>query len=111
LSSGGQQRLRLRKNVETVTCFGRFVGALLTRIELIEAAHDFACEFDVCDLVFAYGNEVGLINNDVGRLEDWISEEAVVAEVFILYVVPLLFVRGDALEPSERRDHGQQQVE
>ncbi len=53
-------------------------------VELVEAAGDFAGELDVGGLVLADGDEVGLVDEDVGRLEERVAEEAVGGEVFVL---------------------------
>ena len=67
------------------------------------------------DLVFAYGDEEALagfgVHDDVGGLEGGIAEEAVGVEIFVLDVVELLFVGGDAFEPAEGGDHGEEEVE
>src|SRR3954464_9300321 len=49
------------------------------------------------------------IYKDVGGLQQRVSEKAVGAEIFVLYVVALLFVSWYAFQPAERRDHGEQQ--
>jgi len=71
------------------------VGAF---VELVEAAGDFAGEFDVGGLILADGDEVRLVDEDVGGLEERVAKEAVGGEVFALEVLLLLFVAGDALE-------------
>ena len=49
----------------------------LAAVEGVEAAGDLAGELDVGDLVLTDGNEVGLIEEDVGGLQEWVAEEAV----------------------------------
>ena len=67
------------------------------------------------DLVFAYWDDqrfagVG-IHDDVGGLEGGIAEEAVGVEIFVLDVVEGFFVGGDAFEPAERRNHGEEEMQ
>src|SRR5580700_4293755 len=81
----------------------------------IKLADQFAGEFDVGDLVFADGDEerfAGVrVHDDIGGLERGVTEEAVGVEIFVADVVELLFAGGDAFEPAERSDHGEEQVE
>src|SRR4029077_13548361 len=79
------------------------------------AADDFAAQLDVGDLVFADGDKQGgaffRIHDDVGGLQARVAEEAVGVKVFVLHVFKRFFVGGDALEPTERRDHREEQVQ
>ncbi len=67
------------------------------------------------DLIFAYGDEEGFarigVHDDVGGLEGGIAEEAVGVEIFVADVFEGFFVGGDAFEPAERRDHGEEEME
>ena len=80
-------------------------------IEEIEAAHDFASQFDVRDLIFAHGNKVRVVHHNVRRLQNRIAEKAVRVQVLVLHVVERFFVGGHAFEPAERRDHREQQMQ
>ncbi len=80
-------------------------------IKHVEAARDFASQFDVRNLVFAHRNEVALVDQDVRRLQHRIAEKSVGAQIFLRNVFALLFVGGDALQPAQRRDHGKQQMQ
>ena len=62
------------------------------------------------DLVLSDGHEIGLIDQNVGGLQQWVAEESIGGEVFAGDVLLLLFVGGHALEPAERSDHREQQV-
>ena len=93
----GQLRLRLRED-------GTVVG-------VVEAPHDLAAEFHVRHLVGAHRHPVGLVDDDVGGLQQRVAEEAVGAEVAVLELLLLLLERRHALQPGERREHGQQQVQ
>src|ERR1019366_2605092 len=83
----------------------------LARIELVEAPCNFARQLDVRHLVFADGNKIRLINQNVGRLQQRISQKTIGAEVLVLEVLALLLVAGHALQPSQRSDHAEQQVQ
>src|SRR5581483_5568232 len=50
-------------------------------------------------------------DENVGGLQYGIAKEAVGAKVLFLDVFALLLVGGDALQPAQRGDHGEQQVE
>jgi len=78
---------------------------------VVKASRDFSRQFDVRNLVLADRNKVCPVNQDVRRLQQRIPQEAVRAEVLIFDVLALLFVGRDALEPPERRDHAEQQVQ
>jgi len=70
----------------------------LEAIKKIEAADEFATEFDVGDLVFTYRDKQApaclRIHDDVGGLQGGVAEEAVGVEVFVFDLVELLFVGG-----------------
>ena len=50
-------------------------------VQVVEAAGDLAGELDVGVLVLADGHEGGLVDQDVGRLEQWVAEESVGGQV------------------------------
>src|SRR5690242_6845869 len=84
-------------------------------VETIEAADDFAAELDMRFLVFADGNdEFGIrfaVHDDICRLQNRVSKESESVQVLILDVFERLLIGGYALEPAERRNHGEQQVQ
>ena len=84
-------------------------------VESVEAADEFARELNVGDLVFANRDDEALsgvgIDDDVGGLQRGIAEEAVGVEVPVLDIVEGFLVGGNALEPAERRDHGEKEME
>ena len=69
----GEQRLRLREDGP---------------IEVVEAAHDLARQLDVRRLVLAHRHGVGLVDDDVGRLQQRIAEEAVGREILVRDLLP-----------------------
>ena len=92
---------------------GRGVGCEdeLAGVEAVEAAGDLTGELDVRDLVGADGDEVGLVEQDVGGLKERVAEEAVGAQVFVVQLLLLVLVGGHALEPAEGREHAEERVE
>ena len=92
----GEQRLRLREDLA---------------VQVVEAAHDLPRDLDVGRLVLAHRDRVGLVDDDVGGLQQRVAEEAVGREVLPLDVLLLLLVGRDALQPGHRHDHREQQVQ
>jgi len=80
----------------------------LAAVEVVEAARDLARDLDVRRLVDADRNVGRLVDQDVGRLQQRIAEEAVGREVLVLEALDLVLVRRHALEPAERRSHREQ---
>ena len=81
------------------------------RIEVIETAHNLAGQLEVRHLVIPHRHPVGVVDGDVGGLEQRIAEEADGRQVAVAHLLDLLFIGGHALEPWDRRDHLEQQVE
>ena len=78
---------------------------------MIETARDLAGEFDVRNLVFADRYAIGTIDQDVCTLQQRIAEKTVGGKILVGQFFLLVLVRRNALEPSERRDHRQQQMQ
>ncbi len=78
---------------------------------MIEAARDLARHLHVRHLVLAHRHEAPAIEQDVGALQQRVAEEAVGGEVLFLELLLLILVGRHALEPAERRDHRQQQMQ
>jgi hypothetical protein len=93
----GEHRLRLDQRV----------GAE----EAVEAAHRFARQLQVRDLVGADRDEARVVDRHVGGLEQRIAEEAEGREVFVLQALLLLLVGRDPFQPGHRHHHRQQQEE
>src|SRR5579883_3001007 len=74
-------------------------------VKTVKPADEFAGELDVGDLVFADRDEEAFagfgVHDNVGGLQGGVAEKAVGVEVFILDVVELFLVGGDAFEPAE----------
>src|SRR5207253_7535478 len=80
-------------------------------IKIVEAAHDLARQLDVRRLILARRDKICTINDYIRSLQERISEKAERVEVAILHLLLLLFERRHSLEPAERRDHRQQQMQ
>ena len=91
-----QERLRLDEHVP---------------VELIEAAHRFARELEVDDLIFADRHEVRVVDRHVGRLKQRIAEEPDRREILFRELLLLILVGRHALEPGNRDHHREQQVQ
>ena len=80
----------------------------LAAVEVVEAARHLARQLDVRRLVLADRHVGGLVDQDVGRLQQRVAEEAVGREVAVLELLDLVLVGRHALQPAERRAHRQQ---
>jgi hypothetical protein len=67
----------------------------------VELHGDVARHLDVLLLVLADGNQVGVVNHDVGRLEHWVAEQAGVGRKALR---DLVLVGVAALEQAHRRE-------
>ncbi len=92
----GQQRFR----------FGEHAA-----VEMVEAAGDLAGDFQMRQLVLADRHAGGLVEDDVGRHQHRVAEEAEGGKILGLQVVLHLLVGRAALQPGDRRDHRQDQVQ
>jgi hypothetical protein len=87
----GQLRLRLRKNLRAV--------------EMVKTAHHLAAKFDVRHLIDPDRHPMGLVHNNVSRLQQRIAEKAVGIDIAVRHFLLLLTIRRHALQPGQRRDH------
>jgi len=85
--------------------------AAVELVEIVESAGDFAGKFNVRGLILSDGDILRLVHKDIGSLKERIAEEAVGAEVFADEVLLLLLVAGDALEPADRGDHAEEEMQ
>jgi hypothetical protein len=77
-------------------------------VEVVEAARHLARQLHVRGLVLAHRHEGGLVDQDVGRLQQRVAQEAVGRQVAVAELFDLVLVGGHALQPAQRRAHGQQ---
>ena len=93
----------------------RSLGLLLeprfAAVDVVEAARDLAGEFDMRHLVLAHRHLGGAIDQDIRALQQRIAEETVSAQVLFGKLFLLVLVRRHALQPAQRRDHRQQQMQ
>ena len=80
-------------------------------VEVVEPPDDLARELEVRHLILADRHEVRVVDDDVGGLQQRIAEEAEVRQILVGELLDLLLVGRHALEPRDRRDHLQQQVQ
>ena len=80
----------------------------LASVQMVEAPRRLAGELHVAGLVFAHGHVIGLVDQDVGRLQQWVAQKTVGAQVFVFELFLLVFVGGHALQPTDGGAHGQQ---
>ena len=87
----GEHRLRLGERVA---------------VAAIERPDDLARQLQVGGLVLADRHERGLVDDDVGRLQDRVGQQPVIDVVGLVGL--LLLVRRGPLQPAHRRDRAQQ---
>ncbi len=90
---------------------GLLLELRLAAVDVIEAARDLARDLDVRHLILADRHVLRAVQQDVGRLQQRIAEKPVRGEILLRELRLLVLVGGNALEPAERRDHGQEQVQ
>ena len=90
---------------------GRLLEAGLAPVDVVEAPRDLAGELDMRHLVLADRHLVGVVDEDVRALQQRVAEEPVGGQVALAQLLLLVLVARHALQPAERRHHGQQQVQ
>src|SRR3954469_17996350 len=78
-------------------------------VEVVKAANDLATQFEVSDLVFSNGDELGVIDDDVRRLQQRIAEETQRREILLGELLHLLLVGRHPFQPRDRNRHREQQ--
>jgi hypothetical protein len=69
---------------------------------VVERTRDLAAQLEVCGLILAHRHHARLRQENIGRLQDRVGEEAVVDVVGLLRL--LLLIGRSALDPAHRRD-------
>ena len=101
---GRQQRLRLDEAARRRPLRHR-------KVEVVEAAHHLARQLQVRHLVVAHRDPVRAVDDDVGGLQQRVAEKADAGEVLLGQLLHLLLVGRHPLQPRNRRDHLQQQIQ
>src|SRR5580704_6369504 len=83
----------------------------LLAIDVVEAPRGLARELHVRHLVLPHWHEGGAVDEDVGALQQRVAKESVGREVLLLQLLLLVLVARHALEPAERGDHREQEVQ
>ena len=83
----------------------------LPSVQMIESAGGLACQLHMRDLIFPHGYVGRAVDEDVGALQQWITEEPVRGEILLLERLLLILVARNPLQPAQGRHHGQQQVQ
>ena len=78
---------------------------------MIEATGDFTRQFDMRHLVFANRYMARVVDKDVGRLQQRVTEEAIGRQVLVRQLFLLVLIGGHTFEPAERGHHRQQQMQ
>jgi len=83
----------------------------LAAIQMVEAARGLARQLDVRHLVLTDRHVRGTVHEYVRALQQRVTEEPVGGEILLFQLFLLVLVARHALEPAERRDHREQQVQ
>jgi len=90
---------------------GFFLEAHFASVDVIETARNLAGELDMRHLVFADRHMSGAVDQDIRALQQRISEKTICTQIFLGKFLLLVFVGRHTLEPAQRRDHRQQQMQ
>ncbi len=77
---------------------------------MIKTSGDLAGKFNMRYLIRANGNVACLVNQNIGALQQGITEEAIGIDVLVFQVVLHVFIARYAFKPAERRHHGEEKV-
>ena len=83
----------------------------LAAVQMVESPSGLACQLHVRNLILPDGYVGRAVDENVGALQQWITEEPVGGEILLLERLLLVLVARNALQPAQRRHHGQQQVQ
>ena len=78
---------------------------------MIEAPRHLAGQFDMGHLVLADRDLVGSVDENVGALQQRITEKTVGGEIPFPQLLLLVLVARHPFQPAERRHHGKQQMQ
>ena len=91
--------------------FRQLVEARLAPEDMIEPAGDLPAQFQMGHLIRPDRHPAGAIGENVRRLQHRVAQEPVGGQVPILEPGLHVFVAGRPLQPADRGDHRQQQVQ
>ena len=83
----------------------------LLAVNVIEAPRDLTRDFDMRHLILAHWHAVGAVYQDVRALQQRITEKAIGGEVFLGELFLLILIGRHAFQPTQWRDHRQQQMQ
>ena len=105
----------VHRGVARSEALDRLLGLLLelrlAAVDVVEAARDLARDLDVRHLVLAHRDVLRAVQQDVGGLQQRIAEESVRGQIAVGKLRLLILVGRHALQPAERGDHRQQQMQ
>ena len=89
--------------------FGEQIGF----VHMVETTHDFASQFKMCRLVFAYGYAGCFVEHNVCCHQNRITQEAIGVQIFVsaFKVTNLIFVSRNAFQPAQRSAHTKKQCQ
>ena len=104
-----QTRLLATQALDRFACL--VLKTRLTAIHMVEAASQFAGEFDVRNLILANRHFVGTVDQDIGTHQQRITEEAVSRQILAGELFLLILVGRHPFQPAERGHHRHQQMQ
>src|SRR5580658_5193693 len=78
---------------------------------MVETPRHLARDLDMRDLILSHRHESGAVQQDVGALQQRITQKPVGRQIALLELLLLVLVARHTFEPAERRDHREQQVQ
>jgi len=78
---------------------------------MIKTAGNFTGDFHMRNLVFAHRHQRAAIQQNIGGHQQRITQKTVSPQIFLAELFDLVFVGRDALQPGQRRDHRQHQMQ
>ena len=78
-------------------------------IDVVEPPSKLSRQLQMGQLILSHGNKIGLVQEDVGGLQDGVAEKAVGCEIFLFDLFLFFLIGRVALKP--RSEPSQQEVE
>ncbi len=78
---------------------------------MVEATRHFTGNLNVRDLISTNRHLAGAVNQNIGTLQQRITQKAVGCQIAILELFLLILVGRYALQPTDRRHHRQEQMQ